>query len=325
MRLRSAVPCIAFVLLCSCDRQQQQTPQQQPDAKKQQGAVSVPNFDGEQAFRFLTTQTDFGPRNPDSKGHAACLKYLQNQLNGYAEAVTLQNFSATDHKGVQHQLTNIVSSFNLRETDRILLTAHWDTRPWADEDKNPANHNKALLGANDGASGIAVLLEIARQLKQRPPPIGVDIVFFDGEDLGKSGDTDSYCLGSKHFVRAKPTGFNPRFAINLDMIGDRTLTIPREPYSEEYAPDVVALIFSTARALNISAFVDTPGKATYDDHIPLNEAKIKAVDLIDFDFPDDSNRYWHTMDDTPDKCSKESLEAVGTVLLHIIYSKAGSL
>jgi Zn-dependent M28 family amino/carboxypeptidase len=245
-----------------------------------------------------------------------------DQMNGFAEAVTVQNFTGKDHTGTQHQLTNVISSFNLSATDRILLTAHWDTRPWADQDPHPANHNKPLLGANDGASGIAVLLEIARLLKQNPPPIGVDMVFFDGEDLGRSGDTDSFCLGSKHFARTKAPGFHPRFAINLDMVGDRLLTIPREPYSEEYAPSVVEMIFSTARALKIAAFVDKPGRATYDDHIPLNEVNIPAVDLIDFDYPDESNRYWHTMEDTPDKCSPESLEAVGVVLVHIIYSQA---
>ncbi len=321
MKKKHPLSFLLVAILLSCNnRQQQGNPQ--PAPKIGQAPISVPRFDAQQSFKFLTAQTDFGPRSPGSKGHAACLEYLQDQMTTYADAVTVQNFTGRDHKGTEHRLTNVVSSFNLQATDRIMLSAHWDSRPWADEDTNPANRNKPILGANDGASGIAVLLEIARLLKQDPPPLGVDIVFFDGEDLGKSGSTDSYCLGSKHFARNKATGFQPRFAINLDMIGDKNLTIPRESYSEEYAPDVVSLIFSTARALKIPAFVDRAGRATYDDHIPLNEVKIRAVDLIDFDYPDESNRYWHTTEDTPDKCSPESLEAVGTVLLHIIYSKA---
>jgi hypothetical protein len=312
---------IPALLIISCDRRQAQ-PDPQPPPQATKLPVGVPQFDAAQAFKFLTAQTDFGPRNPSSKGHAACLNYLRDVMNQYADAVTTQQFTGKDHKGTQHQFTNIVSSFNLAATDRILLTAHWDTRAWADEDPNPANRNRPILGANDGASGIAVLLEIARLLKQHPPPLGVDMVFFDGEDVGRSGDTDSWCRGSKHFARTKAPGFNPRFAINIDMVGDRMLTIPREPYSEEYAPHVVNLVFSIARALKIAAFVDRPGRPTYDDHIPLNEVKIPAIVLIDFDYPDESNRYWHTMEDTPEKCSPESLEAVGTVLLHVIYSKA---
>jgi len=303
----------------SCSQQQQQSNPQPSPAIEQ---ATVPTFDAQQAFTYLTTQTDLGPRNPGSKGHDACLKYLQGELSKYAEAVTVQNFTGADHKGKQHQLTNVVSSFNLQATDRILLTAHWDSRPWADEDKDPKKQTTPVLGANDGASGVAVLLEIARLLKQNPPPIGVDMVLFDGEDMGKSGSTDTWCLGSKHFARSKAPGFNPRFAVNLDMVGDAMLAIPREQYSEEYAPDVMNLIYSTARALSIPQFVEKPGRPTYDDHIPLNEANIRAVDLIDFDYPDESNRYWHTSEDTPDKCSPQSLEAVGTVLLHIIYSKA---
>lgn len=321
MKTRLLFSLLASLLILSCEKRQAQ-PDPQPAPQEAELVTSVPKFNAAQAFAFLTTQTDFGPRNPGSKGHASCLKYFQEQMNRYADAVTTQNFTGKDHKGTQHQLTNVVSSFNLQATDRILLTAHWDTRPWADEDPNPANRSKPILGANDGASGIAVLLEIARVLKQNPPPIGVDMVFFDGEDMGRSGDTDSWCLGSRHFARTKAPGFNPRFAINIDMVGDRNLTIPREPYSEEYAPHVVNRIFSVAKALKIAAFVDKAGRPTFDDHIPLNEVKIPAVVLIDFDYPDESNRYWHTMEDTPEKCSPESLEAVGTVLLHIIYSKA---
>ena len=317
------VPIFALVLL-SCTKQQQQQSDPQPSPSTDQADITVPAFDGQSAFNFLTAQTDLGPRNPGSKGHAACLAYLRDELGKYAAAVTVQNFSGSDYKGKQYPLTNVVSSFNLQATDRILLSAHWDTRPWADEDPNPSKRNTPVPGANDGASGVAVLLEVARILKLHPPPIGVDIVLFDGEDMGKSGSLDTWCLGSKHFARTKAPGFNPRFAINIDMIGDKQLSIPREQQSDEYAPDVMNLIYSTARRLNLHQFADTPGRPTYDDHIPLNEAGIRAVDLIDFEYPDASNRYWHTTEDTPDKCSAESLEAVGTVLLHIVYSKAAN-
>ncbi len=315
---------LLILLLVSCENRRPQT-SPQPTPKSQTISVSVPTFDREQAFRYLLSQTDFGPRNAGSKGHQDCLKFLKEEMNKYADVVTLQEFSHTLSSGERFQLTNVISSFNLKATDRILLTAHWDTRPWADEDRNPANRNKPILGANDGASGIAVLLEIARQVKRQPPSIGVDMIFFDGEDLGKHGDAEHYSTGSKYFARNKPEGFNPRFGINIDMIGDKELEITREPNSMEYAPDVVNLIFSTARLLNVYQFVDREGRQTYDDHIPLNEAKIRTADLIDFDYPDSSNRYWHTLEDTPDKCSASSLEAVGVVLLNIVYGNLSPL
>jgi hypothetical protein len=321
MNYRHVFVSFVVIALLSCAKQEQQ-PNPQPSLTVVAPTISVPEFDGQSAMKYLTTQTDFGPRNPGSNGHAACLTFLRNELGQYADAVTAQSFSGSDYKGKQYQLTNVISSFNLQATDRILLSAHWDTRPWADEDSNPAKQNTPPLGANDGASGVAVLLEVARILKQHPPPIGVDIVLFDGEDMGQSGTLDTWCLGSKHFARTKSPGFNPRFAINIDMIGDKNLSIPREEYSDRYAPEVMNLVYSTARRLNLPQFSDKPGRPTYDDHIPLNEAGIRAVDLIDFDYPDATNRYWHTSEDTPDKCSAESLGAVGTVLLHVVYTKA---
>jgi Iap family predicted aminopeptidase len=318
MHARLVTIVLLFSLAACGTRQQEDSPQHVERVQP----VFVPQFDPTQAFRYLTTQTDFGPRNPGSAGHAACLRFMHKELHRFADAVSLQPFTASDYRGNSYRMTNVIASFNPAATDRILLSAHWDTRPWADDDPNPANRNTPILGANDGASGIAVLLEIARLLKQYPPPIGVDMVFFDGEDLGTQGDNTHWALGSKYFARNMPEGFRPRFGINIDMIGDANLEIPREPYSEQYAPHVVKLVFTIARQLNIPQFVDRPGRPVYDDHIPLNEAGIPTANLIDFDYPDASNRYWHTMEDTPDKCSPESLEAVGRVLLHIIYSKA---
>lgn len=313
-----------LILLTGCDRPKQSEPKQAPQ-QILPVAADIPTFDADQAFRFLKAQVDFGPRNPNSSGHRECLAFLQNEMTEYADAVNLQEFSEVSTKGDRYLLTNIISSFNLQATKRILLTAHWDTRPWADQDPNRANHDKPILGANDGASGVAVLLEIARHLKESPSSIGVDIVFFDGEDFGVSGVQQSYCKGSQYFSRNKPQGFHPLFAINLDMIGDGSLQIYREQYSEKFAPDIVKLIFTTARELGLSQFVDAQGEAIYDDHYPLNEAGIRAVDLIDFNYPDESNKYWHTMSDTPDKCSKESLEAVGKLLLNIVYSRVANL
>jgi glutaminyl-peptide cyclotransferase len=286
------------------------------------GAVKitpVPAFDGKSAFTYLTAQTDFGPRNPGSAGHQACLSYLQQELQRFADAVNLQPFTHTGYDGKSLQLSNVIASFNLQATSRILLVAHWDTRPHADQDPNPANREKPILGANDGASGVAVLLELARIMKSHPPPIGVDLLLVDGEDYGKEGDTQNYLLGSRHFARNVPTGFAPMFGIVLDMIGDTQLEIRKESYSLKYSPDVVNLVWSAAREVGSNQFSELTQGFVTDDHLPLIEAGIKTIDLIDFDYPDGTNRYWHTLEDTPDKCSPESLEAVGRVITYVVY------
>ncbi|MEK6566709.1 MAG: M28 family peptidase, partial [Bacteroidota bacterium] len=190
--------------------------------------MSVPKFDGQNAYKYLTAQTDFGPRNPGSDGYHKCLRFLRDELRTLADAVSLQEFSNTNFKGETFKHSNIIAQFNSKAFVRILLTAHWDTRPWADNDQNPANHTKPILGANDGASGVAVLLEIARQLKAKAPPIGVDMALFDCEDTGRRGEPRSFAVGSQYLAKHLPPGMSPRFAVNLDMVGDRMLSIPRE-------------------------------------------------------------------------------------------------
>jgi glutaminyl-peptide cyclotransferase len=277
----------------------------------------VPIFDGKQAFKYLTAQTDFGPRVPNSAAHEKCLAYLQTELQKYTDAVNLQQFTEQGYDGVTLSLTNVIASFNLNATTRILLTAHWDSRPRADQDPDPKKRTQPILGANDGASGVAVLMEIARLLNASPPPVGVDIVLTDGEDYGKEGDNARYLLGARYFAKHLPPGFHPVFGILLDMVGDRDLEISKEPNSMHFAPDIVDLVWSTARNLGVYQFSQNVQTAVMDDHLPLNDAGIKTIDLIDFDYP-----YWHTTEDTTDKCSAESLEAVGKVLTTVIYQEA---
>ena len=317
-------PFIFFIALLGCDSGRRQN-QPIPQARTTFLPAAVPVFDGKRAFDYLLAQTNFGPRNPGSMGHSACLKYLHDELSKYADAVSLQQFTARDGKGNEQKLTNVIASFNLQTTYRVLLSAHWDTRPWADQDPNPANHNKPILGANDGASGVAILLEIARHLKASPPPVGVDIVLFDGEDLGRTGSLDFFALGSKYFAANKPSGFQPRFGINLDMVGDKQLTIDREQNSDRFAPDINDMVFAVAKELGITQFDPRRGDEIYDDHLPLNHVGIRTINLIDFNYPDETNKHWHTLEDTPDKCSLESLEAVGKVVMQVIYAKAATL
>lgn len=309
---------IAFLAL-DCGRQEPKPAEHIPAVQTQ--SRPAPAFDGGKAFSYLKAQTDFGPRVPETPAHGECLAYIQRVVQQYAAAVNLQRFDHPGYDGVTLHLTNIIASFNLEAKTRILLIAHWDSRPRADQDRDPAKRRLPIDGANDGASGVAILIEIARHLKATPPDAGVDMLFVDGEDYGKEGDTPNYLLGARYFADHLPPGFHPAFGILLDMVGDRQLEIPKEPYSMKYAPDIVDLVWSTAHALGIAQFTDDVQGWVTDDHLPLNEAGIKTVDLIDFNYPDSSNRYWHTTQDTPDKCSPESLEAVGKVLMAVIYQQ----
>ncbi len=275
--------------------------------------VPVPKFDPESAFGYLVRQVDFGPRAPNTGAHEQCLAYLQQQLTMYADSVRLQRFDVPGYDGVVLHLTNIIAHFNLKSKTRILLTAHWDSRPRADQQPG-GPVDKPIPAADDGASGVAVLLEMARGFKESLPPVGVDIILWDGEDYGREGDMNYYCLGSKYWAATKEFSYQPLFAINLDMIGQKGLKIPKEGYSVQYAPDVVDLIWTTAADMAVPQFVDRTSDPIYDDHLQLDNVGIKAVDLIDFDY-----KYWHTLQDTPDKCSPESLAAVGHVLLQVIY------
>jgi hypothetical protein len=277
-------------------------------------------FDAKRAFGFLVAQTDFGPRNPGSTGHQACLNYLAAQLSDAGATVELQPFIYYDQEKAEVlNMTNVIGSFYPEKNTRLILCAHWDTRPFADRDK-PENQHIPILGANDGASGVAVLLEMAMQFSMAEPPVGIDIVFFDGEDYGKEGDLNNYCLGSRHFVASNVKYF-PKYAILLDMIGDAELSIPVEGYSKHYAPDVVAQVWGVAEKLGIYQFQPDVRGYVFDDHVILNEAGIPAIDIIDFEYPDVSHRYWHTLEDTPDKCAPESLKAVGDVLMELIYNE----
>jgi glutaminyl-peptide cyclotransferase len=312
-----SVPILCCLLGCPGD---QSKDVQKPSPNRPAIRVApAPEFSGNEAFSYLTAQTDFGPRNPGSLGHRECLEYLVGEMERFADAVNRQEFTHTGSRGEEIRLTNIIASFNLAAANRVMFAAHWDTRPWADEDKDPKKHNKPILGANDGASGVAVLLQLAKLMKQRPPPIGVDILLFDGEDLGQRNDLTNFALGSKYFATHKAPTFNPQYGILLDMIGDAQLEIKKEPNSLRFAPDVVQYVWATAEKLGLRELVNDTSGEIYDDHIPLNEAGIKTIDLIDFNYPDQSNRYWHTSEDTPDKCSPASLQIVGTLLTHLVY------
>jgi len=279
------------------------------------------NFDGDAAFNYLQKQCDFGPRNPGSRGYLECKNYLIKNLNDFADTVFTQPFSYTElRENNTFELENIIAQFKVDSDKHILLGAHWDTRPWADQDANPENRGTPILGANDGASGVAVLLELAKMFGENRPPVNISIVLFDGEDMGVHNNNESFARGSQYFAKNLPIS-KPDYGIIIDMIGDKNLTIPIERKSYRVAPNLVNELWQLAEKLQLPAFQNRLGYEIYDDHVPLWDfASIPAIDLIDMNYPNQRINYWHTLNDLPENCSPQSLKQVGTLLINHIYS-----
>jgi Zn-dependent M28 family amino/carboxypeptidase len=274
-------------------------------------------FDAQRAFAILEKQCEFGPRPPGSAAHRQTQRYLFTELQKYADNVELQPCQY-EVDGVTLRLNNILAEFGPKVVtgeepsgDTLLLAAHWDTRPFADRDPKPENQNKPILGANDGASGVAVLLEIARVLSLHPPPRRVVIVLFDGEDYGRS--VDDMFIGSRFFAQNLGK-WRPDYGILLDMVGDKDLSLPIERYSWEANREFTEAIWNRASTLGLVPFQQRLGMAILDDHVPLIRVGIPMVNIIDFTYS-----YWHTVEDTVDKCSPKSLEVVATLVMSIIY------
>ncbi len=272
-------------------------------------------FTGESAWRYLVAQCDFGPRPPGTAAHDSTVRFIAGQLQTRGAKVTFQRFERDDpYADRTLRFVNVVGSFSPAQKKRVLLAAHFDTRPWADQEKADSLHGYPIMGANDGASGVAVLLEIADLLSRKTPRgLGVDLVFFDGEDYGKEGDLEHYLIGSKHFAANLQT-YRPVCGILLDMVGGTGAKIYQEGNSVSGAPELTEELFRRARELELDVFVPRRVQPIYDDHVPLLLAGIPTVDLIGLPYP-----YWHTLGDTPDKCSTDTLRQVGTLLVDFLY------
>ncbi len=274
-------------------------------------------YSGEKAYQYLLKQVRFGPRIPGTAAHEQCKEYLVKFFRDLGYPVEVQSFFHVDSRtGKTVKMANIIVKINPEKKKRLLLCAHWDTRPFADEETGK-NRNQPFPGANDGASGVAVLMHLAEVLQHKETAIGIDIVLFDGEDFGSKGNLNEYFLGSRYYVNYY-TGIFPRYAILLDMVGDRNLNVKKEGYSMNYAPWLVDLIWNKALELGYDQFENTRGPYIEDDHVVLNKKGIPAVDIIDFEYPDVTNSYWHTLKDTPEHCAPQSLEVVGDLLFRLI-------
>lgn len=280
------------------------------------GGREASEFNGQTAFGYLEQQMAFGPRIPGRPGHRQTGDWLLAELRARADTVIVQEIRHVTRSGETLELRNFFARFRPAATERVLLLAHWDTRPMADKSENLGQQRMPVPGANDGASGVAVLLGVADALKARPPTIGVDLLFVDGEDYGDWDDPERHdvLIGSRFFARNQPTGYQPLYAVLFDMVGDKDLEIPQEGYSVANAPEVVRIVWNAAeRVGHERVFVSRVGQGLTDDHIPLQEAGIRAIDVIDFDYP-----YWHTTEDTIDKVSAASLQIVGDVALALV-------
>lgn len=280
-------------------------------------------FSADSAYSYVRRQTEFGPRVPNTSAHRQCGDWLESELRRHGAAVKVQPMKLTAFDGTVLKARNIMGSYNPEAGGRLLLMAHWDTRPWADNDPDKANHTKAPDGANDGASGVGVLLEIARTLAGNAPQRGVDILFIDAEDWGTHNDDTSWALGAEYFVRNPITpGYRPAEAVLVDMVGGRGSQFFREYQSQANAPRLTDAVWSMAVASGFgNYFINRTGGAVTDDHVKFLQAGIPAIDIIAFDptSPTGFPSTWHTMQDNLDNIDPQVLAAVGQTLLNYIY------
>lgn len=291
---------------------------------------NVPAFDADSAWMFVENQVKFGPRVPNSEAHVACGNYLTSELKRFGAQVYEQEATLTAYNGTQLKAKNIIGSYNPENSKRVLLFAHWDSRPYADHDKDPANHKKPIDGADDGASGVGVLLEMARQFSIKSPAIGIDIIFFDAEDYGtpefvKEYKENTWCLGAQFWAKNPHVkGYKADFGILLDMVGAKNASFFKEATSMRYAPQIVEEVWSTARDLGYGKFfINAEGGAITDDHqYVILGRNIPCIDIIYTD-PESDNGFgphWHTQNDTMDNIDRETLKAVGQTVLQVVYN-----
>ncbi|MFN6083091.1 MAG: M28 family peptidase [Bacteroidota bacterium] len=325
--LFKALTFLALLMLAACGGGGQsgktaQTTQQTAEQPKAYKQVS-PNFNADSAYYFVDKQVSFGPRVTNSEPHKKCGDWLVAELRKMSDNVIEQKTTLTNYDGRQLNIRNIIAEINPKADKRILLCAHWDSRPFADEDTKDTN--KPILGANDGGSGVGVLMEIARIIKNNPLSVGIDIVLFDAEDLGKSEHNNSYCLGSQYWsTNLHKPGYKAEYGILLDMVGAANAKFAWEEVSVTYARLVLEKVWGTAQVLGYPHFVYYNKGGIIDDHAYVNKnAGIPTIDIIHFDTQTQSGfpEHWHTHRDNMYAIDRTTLKAVGQTLLEVIYSE----
>lgn len=293
--------------------------------------ICTVRFSADSAYRFVKDQCDFGPRTPGSKAWKQCGDYIAGKFEGYGLKVVNQRTSIQAWDGTTLPCRNIIAAYKPEVTERVIVCAHYDSRPWADNDENPDNHRTPVMAANDGASGIAVMMEIARNIHTLAPKVGVDFICFDVEDYGapdwapdevqQMGDT--WCLGSKYWSgNPHVEGYAARYGILLDMVGGRGSTFAHEGFSLKYAQSIVVRTWEAARYAGAEAyFPQKPGGYITDDHVPMNEiAMIPTIDIIPYDEDGDNSfgPHWHTTHDIVENIDPQVLRAVGQTVMQLL-------
>ncbi len=290
------------------------------------------DFCADSAYKYVKQQVDFGPRIPETEAHYACVKFLQSKLQEFCPDVGLEQGTMINYEGREMPVCNIVCRFNAEKKSRILLCAHYDSRPWADGEEDYDKRMIPIDGANDGASGVGVLLEVARQLGIQNTDKGIDIVFFDAEDMGTpdfyTGQQreNTWCLGSQLWAKQhKNEAKNYQFGILLDMVGAPDAVFMKEYFSEQYATPYLDRVWQTARSLGYGRlFSERHAYPITDDHYYINTiAKIPTIDIIHYDTQSEHGfaPYWHTQNDDMTNISKHTLDAVGRVVLNVVNAK----
>jgi hypothetical protein len=323
---------IAFVI-SSCNNGGNNTGKEANKENMKEEAIRTLPFDPDSAYAFVKAQVDFGPRVCNTKAHEKCAAYLVNKLKEYCKDVTVQSGKVRAFDGTLLNFKNIIASFNPNTNNRIFICAHWDSRPFADHDPDIMKHKMAIDGANDGASGVGILLEVARQLSVTPPSIGVDIIFLDAEDYGPPQDKqqaedngDWWGLGSQYWAKnPHKANYYAKYGILLDMVGGPNATFLQEGFSREYAPTVLNNVWSIASKIGFAGnFLYDEGGYITDDHLFINKImKIPTIDIIHLvkDSPSGFYHTWHTTGDNLASIDKTTLDAVGKTLMAVIANE----
>ncbi|HNP47480.1 MAG TPA: M28 family peptidase [Bacteroidia bacterium] len=315
-------------LILSCGDQKKPQP---ATTTVTQPAIIAPIFNADSAYNYVKAQCDFGPRVPGTKAHEACATYIEQKFKLYCPSVSVQTGVVTTYDGVRLNIKNIIASFNPQSKSRVLLFAHWDTRPWADQDS--VRTGEPIMGADDAGSGVAVLLEMARQFSLQSPRIGVDLICFDAEDWGKKDggeeSEDSYALGTQFWAsNTHIPGYTADYGILLDMVGAKGAQFRMEGFSKQHAQFVIDKVWKTAARLGYSDyFLYQESGFVTDDHVYVNRINIPSIDIIHSNPSTRSGfgAHWHTHRDNMDIIDRNTLKAVGQTLLEVIFSEGGAV
>ncbi len=320
--------CLLWLVSCTEDSNKniQKPDTENPDKHIAKARVIPPVFNADSAYAFVKYQADLGPRTPGSDAHARAVKYYEEKLKAYGALVQIQTANVKTFDGKPWLLKNVIASFNPDSKDRILLCAHYDSRPFCEKEKDPKLKAKPCPGVNDGASGVGVLLEVARQLKEKPLNIGIDIILFDLEDYGDNGGMpDTWCLGSQYWSKnPHKKDYSARFGILLDMVGAKDARFPKEEFSTFYARDVVNKVWKAAKLSKATGyFTDEETGEMTDDHAFINRiAQIPTIDILHYNALTNSFfEHHHKTTDDITNIDKNTLAAVGQTLLEVIYNE----